>query len=152
MQVQIIGSGLIAATLFAAAATNAANAGAGPPGHSHATFAAGQPADPKKPFRTIEVSIQDENGNMKYVPGEIQVTVTLSGVPLASIATADSCMLWLTARLPDGRTTVTAATFGGEVASFWHAEPANCATNGRRLLQAAVNTRNPGGNIGTSLD
>lgn len=73
MQGPMIGSRLIAATLLTLAATTAANAGAGPAGHAHATFAAGQPADPKKPFRTIEVSIQDENGNMMYVPGEIKV-------------------------------------------------------------------------------
>jgi uncharacterized cupredoxin-like copper-binding protein len=51
--------------------------GAGVPGalHAHeaAHFSAGQPGDPKKPARTVEILIKEEYGAMEYVPNKIAV-------------------------------------------------------------------------------
>jgi uncharacterized cupredoxin-like copper-binding protein len=46
----------------------------GAPGHSHRTFAAGEPGDPKRPTRTIEVSMREtEDARMLYEPNRIEV-------------------------------------------------------------------------------
>ncbi len=41
--------------------------------HTGHTFAAGEPGDPKKPFRTIEVIMTDGPGTMTYTPDKIEV-------------------------------------------------------------------------------
>lgn len=41
--------------------------------HTGHTFAAGEPGDPKKPFRTIEVTMTDGPGTMTYTPDKIEV-------------------------------------------------------------------------------
>src|SRR5258708_5384547 len=41
--------------------------------HEGAHFSAGQPGDPKKPARTIEVIMKEEYGAMEYVPNRIEV-------------------------------------------------------------------------------
>ncbi|MHB2168979.1 cupredoxin domain-containing protein [Alsobacter sp. R-9] len=51
----------------------AAWAGAGPPGHAHMMGAFGQPGDPKKPARTVEVVMQEGSGTMVFVPNRIEV-------------------------------------------------------------------------------
>jgi uncharacterized cupredoxin-like copper-binding protein len=51
----------------------AAWAGAGPPGHHHAMGAFGQPGDPRKPARTVEVVMQEGSGTMAFVPSRIEV-------------------------------------------------------------------------------
>ena len=60
-------------TLFAAIGASAtAWAGAGPPGHSHhhgENYAAGEPGDPKKPARTVEIEMKE----MEYLPFRIDV-------------------------------------------------------------------------------
>jgi uncharacterized cupredoxin-like copper-binding protein len=38
-------------------------------------FAAGEPGDPNKPARTVEVTMTEGNGTMVYAPGEIDVKV-----------------------------------------------------------------------------
>jgi uncharacterized cupredoxin-like copper-binding protein len=38
-----------------------------------ARFSAGEPGDPKKPARTVEVAMKDEYGAMAYVPNRIEV-------------------------------------------------------------------------------
>lgn len=43
---------------------------AGPP-HSH--LSAGQPGDPKKPARTVEVVMREADGKMMFVPNRIEV-------------------------------------------------------------------------------
>ena len=50
-------------------------AGPGAAGHSHSnsTFSAGQPGNPKKPARTIEVLMKEGDGKMEYVPSRIEV-------------------------------------------------------------------------------
>ena len=54
-------------------AGSAALAGAGPPGHHHATDAFGHPGDPKKPARAVEVVMREGNGTMAFVPSRIDV-------------------------------------------------------------------------------
>jgi uncharacterized cupredoxin-like copper-binding protein len=41
--------------------------------HSGHVFAAGEPGDPKKPYRTIELTMSDGNGTMTYEPNQIEV-------------------------------------------------------------------------------
>ena len=48
-------------------------AGAGPPGHSHETFSAGAPGDPKKPSRTIKVTMIEDGKKMLFEPSIINV-------------------------------------------------------------------------------
>jgi uncharacterized cupredoxin-like copper-binding protein len=45
-------------------------------GHHQATrvFAAGQPGDPNKPFRTVTVVMTDDGGKMAYTPDRVDVT------------------------------------------------------------------------------
>ncbi|MDP3692673.1 cupredoxin family protein [Bradyrhizobium sp.] len=68
------GIALIAATLLSASAW------AGPSGHSHGhghghgdTFSAGEPGNPKKPFRTIQVTMRESDGKMLFVPARLEV-------------------------------------------------------------------------------
>lgn len=37
-------------------------------------FAAGEPGDPTKPYRTVAVTISEDNGKMSYAPAEIDVS------------------------------------------------------------------------------
>ena len=54
--------------------TTVALAAPGAPGHSHKSFAAGQPGDPKKPARTVEVVMTEtEDAKMLYRPDRIDV-------------------------------------------------------------------------------
>lgn len=41
--------------------------------HTDHTFAAGEPGDPKKPFRVVEVTLTDGPGSMSYSPDKIEV-------------------------------------------------------------------------------
>lgn len=41
--------------------------------HTGHVFAAGEPGDPKKPFRTIEITMTDGPGMMTYAPNKIEV-------------------------------------------------------------------------------
>ena len=41
--------------------------------HDAARFSAGEPGDPKKPARTIEIVMKEESGAMEYVPNRIEV-------------------------------------------------------------------------------
>ena len=50
-----------------------ATGAAGPKGHTHATFNAGAPGDPKKPFRVVEVRATEGNGTMAFDPPKIVV-------------------------------------------------------------------------------
>jgi len=45
----------------------------GAPDHSHKTFAAGAPGDPKKPARSVEVVMKEtDDGKMLFVPDRIE--------------------------------------------------------------------------------
>ena len=64
----------LSALIAAAALSSAAIAGPGEKGHTHRTFAAGAPGDPKKPARTITVEMKEtEDGKMIYVPDRLEV-------------------------------------------------------------------------------
>lgn len=41
--------------------------------HEGEHFSAGEPGDPRKPYRTVEVSMQDADGSMSYAPKIINV-------------------------------------------------------------------------------
>lgn len=65
---------LAAAMLLSASAW----AGEGPSGHSHGhghgeTFSAGEPGNPKKPSRTIQVTMGEFDGKMLFVPARVEV-------------------------------------------------------------------------------
>ena len=70
----IVVRGLIAASVLSAALAGEASAGPGQKGHSHDTFAAGEPGNPKNASRVIEVEMREGNGSMSYFPAIIQVT------------------------------------------------------------------------------
>ncbi len=63
---------LVAATLLAAGGW----AGEGPSGHSHshsATFSAGEPGNPKKPAKIIQVTMGESEGKMLFVPVRLEI-------------------------------------------------------------------------------
>jgi uncharacterized cupredoxin-like copper-binding protein len=64
---------LVAAAAAAAMFGGAAVAGPGPKGHIHDTFAAGEPGNPKKPARVVEIVMQEGDGKMLFVPERIEV-------------------------------------------------------------------------------
>jgi uncharacterized cupredoxin-like copper-binding protein len=51
----------------------AALAGPGEAGHSHTSYSAGEPGDPKKPFRVVEVKMSEGDGKMGYTPENLTV-------------------------------------------------------------------------------
>jgi len=66
------------ALVFAAASllSAAAWAGAGPAGHSHShdeAFSAGEPGNPKKPARVVQVTMTEKDGKMLFTPERIEV-------------------------------------------------------------------------------
>lgn len=68
------GIALVAATLLSA------NAGAGerPSEHSHShghgeTFSAGEPGNPKKPARIVQVTMGESDGKMLFVPARLEI-------------------------------------------------------------------------------
>lgn len=66
------GIALVAATLLSANAW----AGEGPSGHSHGhgqSFSAGEPGNPKKPFRTVQVTMGESDGKMLFAPARLEV-------------------------------------------------------------------------------
>ena len=59
------------ATVFLSAS---AWAGAGPAGHSHGEgFSAGEPGDPKKPARIVQVTMGEMDGKMRFMPAKVEV-------------------------------------------------------------------------------
>lgn len=57
-------------TMFSAGLAVAAP---GDAGHSHAGFSAGEPGDPKKPFRVVEVTMHEGDGKMGYTPENLTI-------------------------------------------------------------------------------
>ena len=52
----------------------AASAGPGEAGHAHASFAAGEPGDPKKPARLVPVTMREmDDGRMAFFPSDLEV-------------------------------------------------------------------------------
>ena len=68
---------IIFALLVAAAGTTALLRGSNlqAPAHAHSghDFVAGEPGDPKKPYRTIEITMRDGSSGMSYEPNRIEV-------------------------------------------------------------------------------
>ncbi len=66
-------SALVGAAAALTLATGLALAAPGEPGHSHKSFAAGEPGDPKKPVaRTIEVTMKEtDDAKMLFEPNSI---------------------------------------------------------------------------------
>ena len=48
-------------------------AGAGEKGHGHAEFSAGQPGNPKKPARILQVVMRESDGKMMFIPDQIEI-------------------------------------------------------------------------------
>lgn len=42
-------------------------------GHSHASFAAGEPGDPKKPAKVVQVEMLEKDGKMLFTPARLEV-------------------------------------------------------------------------------
>lgn len=49
-------------------------AGTGAPGHSHDSgFSAGEPGDPKKPARIVQVAMSEASGKMMFIPDRVEI-------------------------------------------------------------------------------
>ena len=72
MNIAKLAASILIATAFA---SGAAFAGAGPKGHSHGheTFSAGEPGDPKKPARIIQVTMNEGDGKMMFIPDRVEI-------------------------------------------------------------------------------
>lgn len=68
MRVRKIFVSMVTAALIPTGAALADKAG---PPHSHTS--AGQPGDPKKPARTVEIEMREADGKMLFVPNRIEV-------------------------------------------------------------------------------
>jgi uncharacterized cupredoxin-like copper-binding protein len=64
----------IAATAAALAVMPAAFADKGAPGHSHADgFSAGEPGNPKRPARVVNVVMREADGKMVFIPDRVEI-------------------------------------------------------------------------------
>jgi uncharacterized cupredoxin-like copper-binding protein len=64
----------ICGALLAATAAVAGPGGAGHShGHSHASFSAGEPGNPKKPARVVNVTMREADGKMMFVPDRLEL-------------------------------------------------------------------------------
>lgn len=48
-------------------------AGPGDAGHAHAAFSAGEPGNPKRPARIVQVVMREGDGKMMYIPERVEV-------------------------------------------------------------------------------
>ena len=48
-------------------------AGPGAPGHSHESFSAGEPGNPKKAARVVLITMREEPGRMMFIPSKVEV-------------------------------------------------------------------------------
>jgi uncharacterized cupredoxin-like copper-binding protein len=64
---------ILAAAILTVASSGGTNAGPGEAGHSHATFSAGEPGNPKRPARTIPITMREMDGKMVFIPDRIEV-------------------------------------------------------------------------------
>lgn len=64
---------LAVALLTGAANIDTSFAGPGEAGHSHVTFSAGEPGNPNKPARSIQVTMTERDGKMVFIPDRIEV-------------------------------------------------------------------------------
>jgi uncharacterized cupredoxin-like copper-binding protein len=70
MQFRII---LAAALLAGWAQLNVTHGAPGAVGHGHADFSAGEPGDPKKPAKAVQVTMRELDGKMVFIPDRIEV-------------------------------------------------------------------------------
>ena len=63
---------MFAAGVFALGAATGSPAAADS-SHNHAGFSAGQPGNPKKPARVVQVTMREGDGKMMFVPDRIEV-------------------------------------------------------------------------------
>jgi uncharacterized cupredoxin-like copper-binding protein len=63
---------LVCGALLASTAAFAGPGGAGH-GHGHASFSAGEPGNPKKPSRIVNVIMRESDGKMMFVPDRLEV-------------------------------------------------------------------------------
>lgn len=59
--------------VVAAAALHARAAPGGAPGHTHETFSAGEPGNPKRPARVVQVTMREGDGKMMFIPERVEV-------------------------------------------------------------------------------
>ena len=59
--------------LFAVAAVLVTLAASPPTALAHSKFAAGRPGDPKKPARTVVVTMREDGDSMSFVPDRVEV-------------------------------------------------------------------------------
>ncbi len=66
---------LVTIAIAAMLASGAAFAGAGAPGHGHGheSYSAGEPGDPKKPARTVVVTMREGDGKMVFIPNRFEI-------------------------------------------------------------------------------
>lgn len=43
------------------------------PSYSHESFSAGEPGDPKKPARVVQVTMREGDGKMSFIPNHVEV-------------------------------------------------------------------------------
>jgi uncharacterized cupredoxin-like copper-binding protein len=65
--------GTLAIVLTAAFSAPVIAGPGGPPGHTHSHFSAGEPGNPKRPARTVAVSMREADGQMLFEPNRIDV-------------------------------------------------------------------------------
>jgi uncharacterized cupredoxin-like copper-binding protein len=65
---------ILAAIVAAAIYGGVHGVGPRPKGHTHTAFAAGEPGDPKKSARVVEITMREGDGKMNFVPAAIEVT------------------------------------------------------------------------------
>jgi uncharacterized cupredoxin-like copper-binding protein len=59
--------------LVSLAAIAPASAGPGTPGHSHGAFSAGEPGNPKRSARVVQVTMDEADGKMRFVPDRVEI-------------------------------------------------------------------------------
>lgn len=64
---------IVASAIALTIGTTAALAAPGAPGHGHATFSAGEPGNPKKPSRVVQITMREADGKMMYIPEKVAV-------------------------------------------------------------------------------
>ena len=61
------------AVVGALAFASPALAAPGAAGHSHEEFSAGEPGNPKKPYRIVQVVMREGDGKMMFIPEKVEV-------------------------------------------------------------------------------
>ena len=64
---------LVLSAIAALAMSGAALAGPGGHGHSHADTTYGEPGDPKKPARIVQIAMTESEGKMVFIPDKVEV-------------------------------------------------------------------------------